>query len=148
MRAYFLDMERLAVRLPEYTGIRVDAIVGTDNKVPHLLIKLAADQAKASNLLGPSMQTVALDRERPLKAVVCEVLIGHPPAYWWNTFGRGVRDVLDTGDAFLYSQCYETARALIDGDIAQRVTTETVLRASCGGKVLPAEYAHKAKQRA
>jgi anti-repressor protein len=148
IRAYFLDMERLALRLTEHMGIRIDAIVGTDNKVTHMLIKRAADQAKAGTLRGDSVKATALDRERRLKTIVCEVLTGHPPAYWWNTFGKGVRDVLDTGDALLYSQCYETARALIAGDIAQRVTIETILRASYGGKVSPAKYAHKAKQQA
>jgi len=148
IRAYFLDMERLALRLSEYMGIRIDAIVGTDNKVTHMLIKRAADQAKAGTLQGDSVKATALDRERRLKTIVCEVLTGHPPAYWWNTFGKGVRDVLDAGDALLYSQCYETARALIAGDIAQRVTIETILRASYGGKVSPAKYAHKARQQA
>lgn len=148
IRAYFLDMERLALRLSEHMGIRVDAIVGTDNKMTHTLLKRAADQAKAGTLPGSSVKVVAMDRERLVKTIVCEVLTGHPPAYWRDTFGKGVRDVIDTDDAILYSQCYETAHALIAGDIAQRATIEAILRASYGGKVSPAKYAHKARQQA
>lgn len=148
IRAYFLDMERLALRLSEHMGIRVDAIVGTDNKMTHTLIRRAADQAKAGTLPGSSVKVVAMDRERLVKTIVCEVLTGHPPAYWRDTFGKGVRDVIDTDDAILYSQCYETAHALIAGDIAQRATIEAILRASYGGKVSPAKYAHKARQQA
>jgi phage anti-repressor protein len=148
IRAYFLDMERLALRLAEHLGIRVDAIVGTDNMVTSMLIKRAAEQARDGTLKGESVKAVALDRGRLLKAIVCEVLTGHSTAHWRDTFGKGVRDVLDTGDALLYSQCYESARAAIAGGIAQRARLESFLHASYGAKVSPAKYAHKAKQQA
>lgn len=146
IRAYFRDMERLALRLSEHMGIRVDAIVGTDNKVTHTLTRRAADQAKTGTLPGPSVRATAMERERLLKAIVCEVLTGQSTTYWRDTFGNGVRDVLDTADAQTYSQCYETAWALIQGGTGSRGALEATLRAAYGGKVSPAKYAHKAKQ--
>lgn len=149
IRAYFLDMERLALRLSEHMGIRVDAIVGTDNKLTNTLIKRTAQQAKAAPLPGPSVKAVATDRERLVKAIVCEVLTGHGTAHWRDTFGKGVRDVLDTADALLYSQCLESAWMLIEADIIQdRDKLRAALSKSYGGKVSPAKYAHKVKRQA
>lgn len=144
VRSYFLDMERLAVRLSEHMGIRVDAIVSTDNRLTHTLTKRAAEQAKAGHLPCASVRAVAMERERIVKAIVCEVLTGHSTGYWRDTFGKGVRDVLDTEDELLYSQCYETACSLITGGIAQRAIIETILRASYGDKVSPTKYIQKA----
>lgn len=144
VRSYFLDMERLAVRLSEHMGIRVDAIVSTDNRLTHTLTKRAAEQAKAGHLPCASVGAVAMERERLVKAIVCEVLTGHSTGYWRDTFGKGVRDVLDTDDALLYSQCYETACSLITGGIALRAIIETILRASYGDKVSPTKYIQKA----
>jgi anti-repressor protein len=144
IREYFLDMERLALRLSEHMGIRVDAIVGTDNKMANTLTKRAAEQAKAGLLPRGSVRAIAMERERLIKAIVCEVLTGHSTDYWRDTFGKRVRDVLDTDDVLKYSQCYETARALITANIAQRATVEAILRATYGGKVSSTKYIQKA----
>lgn len=144
VRAYFLDMERLALRLSEHMGIRVTAIVSTDNKVTHTLTRRAAEAVKAGKCAQAPVKVVAMDRERLLKSTVCEVLTGHSTVYWRETFGKGVRDVLNTADALTYSNCYETAWALIEGGMGNRAKLVKVLSAAYGGKVSPAEYAAKA----
>lgn len=148
IRGYFLDMERLALRLSERMGIRVAAIVGTDNKVTQTLTRRATDQAKAGNLRGPA-KVVVLERERRLKAVVCEVLTGHPPAYWRDTFNaRSIRDVLDTGDMVTYSQCYESAWAAVNAGYGSASHLTAFLRPSYGGKVSPTKYLQAAQPQA
>lgn len=140
IRSYFLDMERLALRLSEHMGIRVSAIVGTDNKVTQTLTRRAAEQTKAGNLSGPA-KVIVLDREQRLKAIVCEVLTGHPPAYWRDTFKvRSIRDVLDTGDMLVYSQCYESAWAAVNAGLGSKEHLTKFLRRSYGGKVSPVKY--------
>lgn len=140
IRAYFLDMERLALRLSEHMGIRVTAIVSTDNKVTHTLTKRVAEAVKAGKLPQAPVKVVAMDRERLLKSTVCEVLTGHSTSYWRETFGKGVRDVLDTHDALLYSNCYETAWALIEGGTGSKTKLTAILQAAYGGKVSPSKY--------
>jgi anti-repressor protein len=120
VRAYFLDMEELALRLTQHLGVRVSAIVETDNKVTHMFTKRVGDEVKSGSVPKAQARIVALDRERLLKATVCEVVTGQPTGYWRDAFGRGVRDVLDTADILAYSQCYETARALIAAGVTQR----------------------------
>lgn len=141
IRAYFLDMEDLAHRLTVLLGVRVSAIVETDAQVTHLFRKRAGDDAKAGRISKRAVCFLATEREKLLKGVVCEVLTGRSTAYWRETFGRGVRDVLDTEDAKLYAKCYESARAAIESRLI--VTQEKLrkfLTASYGGRVDPAAY--------
>lgn len=141
IRDYFLDMERLALRLSEHMGVRVTTIVGTDNKLTHTLTRRAAEQIKAGRVTGTA-KVVALGRERALKAVVCEVLTGRTPTYWRDTFKvKSLRDVLDTGDATHYSQCYECAWAAVNAGLGNKDKLVAFLTPSYGGKVSPVKYA-------
>lgn len=141
VRAYFLDMEDLALRLTKHLGVRVGAIVETDNRVTHMFTKRAGDDAKAGRIQKWQIHGQALDRERLLKTTVCEVLTGHPPAYWRDTFGRGVRDVLDMHDIRWYDKCYETARALIEaGVVTGPKRLRTMLTGPYGGAVNVVKY--------
>lgn len=147
IRSYFLDMERLALRLSEHLGVRVDAIIGTDNRLTHTLMRRTADQARAGGLSSSSVRATALQREQSLKALVCEVLTGQSATYWRHTYGKGVRDVLGTADALVYSQCLESAWAFINAGVSQKTHLATLLRVSYGGRVSPAKYALKAVRR-
>lgn len=140
IRAYFLDMEELALKLAHHCGIRAHAIVSTDNAVTHMFRRSAGDDAKAGKHSRALVPVVALDRERLLKATVCEVVTERPTAYWKDTHGRSVRDVLDTADLLVYSQCYETARAMVAGGMRSRDKLCTALRKSYGGCVDVAKY--------
>lgn len=144
IRTYFMDMERLAVRLSAHTGIRALSIVGTDNQVTHMFTKLCAEDAKAGKIPRQAIKPVAMDKERRLKSTVCEVLTGHSTDYWRNTFGKGVRDVLNTEDLGVYDHCYAAARVLINGGIRKKAKLVDMLKASYGGKVPPTKYVHKA----
>lgn len=140
VRAYFLDMEDLALQLTRYDAVRVSAIVATDNRVTHLFTRKAGDAAKAGKLPRASIHHTALEKERLLKATVCEIVTGHHPGYWRDTFGRGVRDVLDTEDIQLYSRCYDTAQVLIESGVNRQAPLVTMLSTSFGGRVSPAKY--------
>lgn len=140
VRAYFLDMEELAMRLAKHLGVRVSVIVEIDNKVTHMFIKQAGDDVKAGNLPKALARPTALNKERLLKATVCEVVTGHSTHYWRETFGRGVRDVLDSADILIYSQCYETARALIACGIRSKPVLLTMLTQPYGGRVTIDKY--------
>ena len=139
IRAYFLDMERLALRLSEHMGIRVTAIVGTDNKVTHTLTRRTAEDAKAGKLEGP-IRVVSMDRERLLKTTICEVLTGQSANQWRETFGKGIRDVLDPMDLLHYSKCYETAWALVNAGERSKAKLVSILTPSYGGLIDPAKY--------
>lgn len=145
IRAYFLDMEELALKLAHHCGIRAHAIVSTDNAVTHLCRRRAGEDAKAGKYSRALVPVVAMDRERLLKATVCEVVTGRSSAYWRDTHGRGVRDVLDTDDLLVYSQCYETARAMIEGGMRSREQLCKVLKLAYGDRVGAAKYARQEK---
>ncbi|GAA4004279.1 hypothetical protein GCM10022279_30250 [Comamonas faecalis] len=74
-----------------------------------------------------------MEREIHLKTIVCEVVTGHPPGYWRETFGKRVRDVLSSPDLLVYSQCLETAHALVNGGVAHEAQLRAILTASYGG---------------
>ena len=141
IRTYFLDMEDLAHRLTVHLGVRVAAIVETDAQVTRLFRKRVGDDAKAGLIPRGAVTFHATEREKLLKGVVCEVLSGRSTAYWRETFGRGVRDVLDTEDAKLYAKCYESARAAIESRlVTNQEGLRKFLRASYGGRVDPDRY--------
>jgi hypothetical protein len=145
VRAYFLDMEELALKLAHHCGIRAHAIVSTDNAVTHMFRRRAGDDAKAGLYSRALVPVVAMDKERLLKAIVCDVVTGNSPAYWRDTYGRAVRDVLDTEDLQVYAQCYETARAMIEGGTRQREQLCKVLTVAYGGRVDVAKYENQQK---
>lgn len=138
IRAYFLDMERLGVRLTDRIGIRACAIVETDNKLTHRLRKMAGEEAKAGRIPRTQVAAYATEREREVKRTVCEVVTGHPPSYWRDLFGRNVRDVLTGPDLTVYSKCLETARVLLGLVGQDRLRAE--LAKLYGNTVDPSRY--------
>ena len=113
IRQYFLDMERLAVRLADHMDIRVDAIIGTDNKVTHQAYVGAGNAAKRGIISRGEITYVAKSREKRIKGIVREVLSGFSRGEYIAIFGdRNFRDMLDTKDLHIYSQCYEVAGSL------------------------------------
>jgi len=140
VRAYFLDMEDLASRLTAHLAIRVSAVVAIDSKVTHMFTQKAGDKVKAGELTKAQVRSAALEKEKLLKSFVCQVVTGQPTDYWRETFGRGVRDVLDTDDIQIYSQCYETACSLVKGGFPTRAAMLPVLTPSYGGRVNAVKY--------
>ena len=113
IRQYFIDMEKLAVRLSEHMDIRVDAIIGTDNKVTHQAYVGAGNAAKRGIISRGEITYVAKMRETRIKGIVREVLSGFSREEYIAIFGdRNFRDMLDTKDLHIYSQCYEVAGSL------------------------------------
>ncbi|KIQ37554.1 hypothetical protein RT97_00255 [Variovorax paradoxus] len=141
IRAYFLDMEDLAHRLMLHLSVRITAIVETDALVTHMFRRRAGDDAKAGRIAKSSVCSVATEREKLLKEVVCDVLTGRSTGYWRETFRRGLRDVLGTEDAKLYAKCYETARAAVEsGLIRDQAALRKFLMPSYGSRIDPARY--------
>ena len=145
IRSYFLDMEALAGRLALHLGVRVTAILATDKEVTHMMRRRAGDDAKARRIPKATVVSEATERERRLKDIVCHVLTGQRTRWWRETFGRGVRDVLDTTDAALYAKCYESARAAIESGMLN--TADALVKFLTptygGGKVRAEKYRTK-----
>ncbi|VTU35786.1 Phage anti-repressor protein [Variovorax sp. PBS-H4] len=141
IRDYFLDMEDLAQRLTEHLGVRVTAIVETDREVTHMMRRRAGDDAKARRIPKAAVLSAATEREKRLKDTVCLVLTGYRTRWWRETFGRRVRDVLDTSDAALYAKCYESALAAIGSGVVKNPDALVrFLTPTYGGKVRPQKY--------
>ena len=113
IRQYFLDVERLAVRLSEHMGIRADAIIETDKKVMHQAFVGAGNAAKKGIISTGAVGDEAKKREILIKSVVREVLSGFSREKYRDFFGdRNFRELLDTKDLNRYAQCYESASSL------------------------------------
>lgn len=141
VRTYFLDMERLAVRLADHLGIRIDQIVTTDRMVMHDCTRRAAERAKAGKLDKSAIKADATDKERLIKSIACAVVTGQSTSWWRDTFNAGsVRDVLKGADLAAYASCYEAARAFINAGIDRVDKLQEALAASYGGRVSPAAY--------
>ena len=114
IRQYFIDMERLAVRLADHMDIRVDAIIGTDNKVTRQAYVGAGNSAKEGLISRGAVAEEAKKLEIRIKSIVREVVSGFTREKYISLFGnRSLRDVLDTQDLQRYAQCYEFAGNLL-----------------------------------
>ena len=147
IRQYFLDMERLAVRLADHMDIRVDAIIGTDNKVTHQAYVGAGNAAKRGIISRGEITYVAKSREKRIKGIVREVLSGFSRTEYIAIFGdRNFRDMLDTKDLHRYAQCYEFASnlfAMNDGKVPANLmeSLKKVYKALDMNKYLPTPQA-------
>ena len=147
IRQYFLNMERLAVRLADHMDIRVDAIIGTDNKVTHQAYVGAGNAAKKGIIRRSEVADEAKKLEIRIKSIVREVLSGFSREKYISLFGnRSLRDVLDTKDLHIYAQCYELARSLFtlnDGKIPANLieSLKKVYKALDMNKYLPTPQA-------
>ena len=147
IRQYFIDMERLAVRLADHMDIRVDAIIGTDNKVTHQAYVGAGNAAKKGIIRRSEVADEAKKLEIRIKSIVREVLSGFSREKYISHFGnRSLRDVLDTQDLHIYAQCYELARSLFtlnDGKIPANLieSLKKVYKALDMNKYLPTPQA-------
>ena len=147
IRQYFIDMEKLAVRLSEHMDIRVDAIIGTDNKVTHQAYVGAGNAAKKGIIRRSEVADEAKKLEIRIKSIVREVVSGFSREKYISLFGnRSLRDVLDTQDLHIYAQCYELARSLFtlnDGKIPANLieSLKKVYKALDMNKYLPTPQA-------
>lgn len=106
-----------------------------------MMRRRAGEDAKAGRIPKAAVLPEATEREKRLKGAVCFVLTGYPTGWWKETFGRGVRDVLDTADAAMYAKCYESSLAAIGSGLVQsREGLERFLKPTYGGKIDPAKY--------
>lgn len=142
IRQYFLDMERLAVRLSEYFTVRADALVETDNILTTFTRKRAGDQAKVGTIPKGAVKTVALEREKRVKSLACEIVTGKPPRYWRELLGggRGVRDALDQRDLRQYQKCYDFLVNLLQSGVKSEATLVKTATPVYGGKVNMDKY--------
>lgn len=147
IRQYFIDMEKLAVRLSEHMGIRADAIIGTDNKVTRQAYVGAGNSAKEGLISRGAVADEAKKLEIRIKSIVREVVSGFSREKYISLFGnRSLRDVLDTQDLHIYAQCYELARSLFtlnDGKIPANLieSLKKVYKALDMNKYLPTPQA-------
>jgi len=80
VRCYFMDMERIAIKLVEYNYSRVHGPVKADNRMTHAAYKRKPERAT--------------DHERMMKSYVCKVLTSLGASEVKLKYRMGIRDVL------------------------------------------------------
>lgn len=142
IRQYFLDMERLAVLLSAYCAVRADALIETDNILTHFTRKMAGDQAKAGIIPKGAVAVVAIEREKRVKSLACEIVTGNTAGHWRGLLGggRGVRDVLDQRDLRQYQKCYDFLVNLLQSGVESEFELVKTATPVFGGKVNMDKY--------
>jgi len=145
VREYFLDMERLAVKLSSHFALRATLLSETDNAVAHHCYKLAGDAVKAGHLSRGVLPSVAEQEAAAVKSIVSEALTGKPARYWRDLFKQGIRDVLNPKDLTIYASAYSTARVMLENKVvSDNDELLAFLTKSFGGKVDMDKYLIKA----
>lgn len=139
VRSYFLDMEELALKLAVRIPLRVSLIMENDNAVTTHLRKHNGKKAKEGKLTRGEVIPKSLEQERHLKSMVCEVLSGHSTSIWRDTHGKGIRDILDTGDLAIYAEAYSIAVCLMKAGKNRR-EVRFILLTSFENRINPHKY--------
>jgi hypothetical protein len=122
-RCYFLDMERLAVKLVEYNYSRVHAPIKLDNEMTHAAYKRKPERAT--------------DHERMMKSYVCKVVTGLLASEVQLKYGMGIRDVLRNHPEQLdiYCKALAVAIEMYKANKEWKSFTEPLLMQLYGGKI-------------
>lgn len=142
VRAYFLDMEELALVLARHMPVRAARLIELDNELDHLCIKGAAELGKAEGWSTATRAHHASEAAQAVKREVCKVLTGHTSAEWRATFqGRGVRDMLDPGDLETYARAMDFVLSLVRTGSMEREEVTKLLEAAFTGRIKAEKYA-------
>lgn len=122
IRRYFLDMEKLAVRLSGYLPVRAHSLTTADRDISHHLFKLAGDAAKEGRIPRWAVKDVATAKDKALKSTVCEILTGKTAGHWREVLGsgKGIRDVLNPEQLAAYADCLNTAAVLVRAGMGEK----------------------------
>lgn len=122
IRSYFLDMERIAIKLVEYNYSRVHGPVKADNRMSHAAYKRKPERAT--------------DHERMMKSYVCKVLTGLLAGEVKLKYRKGIRDVLRNHPAQLerYTEALNMAVSMYESGMMW-VEIEPILTRVHGGKI-------------
>lgn len=140
IRRYFLDMEECVLRLSKHQPERVRSLVQLDNAITHYFRSKAGRMARDGNIGKSDVSREAFDREKLLKACVCEILTGYRPSHWREHWKKGIRDVLDVDDLVLYVRCYDMAFTLIKAGTTEKRGLLGILAPTFGGSIYPTKY--------
>lgn len=139
VRRYFLDMERLALRLSEHVFLRESIILDIDNAATHLFRKRTGDEVKSGVLSKSEAAAKALEQEKALKSLACEVVTGVSPRAWRNKHAGGIRKALHTADLYAYHRAYDHALLLAESG-NNREAVRKILSKRFANKIDPLKY--------
>lgn len=139
VRRYFLDMERLALRLSEHVFLRESIILDIDNAATHLFRKRTGEEVKAGLLSKAAAAAKALEQEKALKSIACEVSTGVSTRVWRKKYPGGMRKALDTTDLYTYHRTYDHALLLAESG-HNREKVRKILSKRFANKIDPLKY--------
>lgn len=139
VRSYFIDMEKLAMRLHKYTPIRGSMLTEIDNQVAHQMFIIAGEKAKSGELPKSLVSQKAMEMRASLMSLVCRVMTGLSASEWRAKIGRPIRDSLTTEDLNQYSRAYDAALTMLAGGMTLS-QIEAVLNQSFGNSIDPSDY--------
>lgn len=98
--------------------------------------------AQVGTIPKGAVKTVALEREKRVKSLACEIVTGKAPRYWRELLGggRGVRDALDQRDLRQYQKCYEFLVNLLQSGVKSEASLVKTATPVYGGKVNMDKY--------
>lgn len=140
IRAYFLDVEELAVKLVRYGAVRGHKLGELTGKLHSLCIARSIDLKKQGQHTRPDNLL-----EDTLRAV-CRALTGHRPSHWQAATGRAFRDNLDAADLDRYVDGLVKALALFAlGDSPEEIEVKLGKILSKAERIDPRGYATRAQ---
>lgn len=139
VRSYFIDMEKLAKELLQYTPLRGSMITTIDNQVAKQAFVVAGNKAKAGELPKNLVKSEAFNTQKTLMSLVCRVMTGLSAGEWRAKVGKGIRDVLCPEDLNQYARAYDSAFTMLVGGLSLG-KIEEVLTPGYGNSIQVDDY--------
>lgn len=143
IRAAFLDMEELAMKLVTYGPVRGHKLGALGDKLHSLCIGRAHDLKKAADT---TKRRTSEDLKSSTFRAVCRALTGHRPSHWEHATGRAFRDALSPQDLDRYVDALVKALAFFAlGDSPEDIEAKLSKILSKAERIDPRQYADRAR---
>lgn len=109
IRDYFLDIEKIAMKLYRVRILRAEALSVHDKAIYRAVVS-----GEGGN------RDRAEKAQKDVRNMIPEVLSGHGASWWHEQFGKGVRDVLCNEDLIVYDQAMSLVAGLMKGGIRNK----------------------------
>ena len=129
IRRYFLDIEKIAMKLYRVRVVRSDSLSAHDKAIYRAVVSGEGGNRERAE-----------KAQKDVRNMVPEVLSGKDAGWWRDEFGKGIRDVLSNDDLITYDKAMELVSQLIKGGIRKKGQIKQMVESNYGGAIDIQDY--------
>jgi len=129
IREYFLDVEKIAMKLWKVRVVRADSLSVHDKTIYRAVVSGEGGNRERAE-----------SAQKDVRNMIPEVLSGHDASWWREQHGKGIRDVLSAVDLVKYDQAISLAASLIKGGMRSKSQIRQMVEANYANAIDVNDY--------